>query len=114
MEDFLQSLASGVALAVETVAVVVAGLGALVAVAGIVRVEIQGAPRGARKDVWRTFGLWLLFALEFALAADIIRSVIAPGWQEIGKLAAIAAIRTFLNYYLEKDVREVERAPSPH
>src|SRR5262245_20677938 len=110
MENFLQSLASGVALAVETIAVIVAGLGALTAVVGLARVELQGAPRGARKEVWRTFGMWLLFSLEFALAADIIRSVIAPGWQEIGQLAAIAAIRTFLNYYLEKDVKEVERA----
>jgi uncharacterized membrane protein len=48
--------------------------------------------------------MWLLLALEFALAADIIRSAISPSWGDIGQLAAIAAIRTFLNYFLEKDL----------
>ena len=45
-----------------------------------------------------------LLALEFELAADIVRSVIAPTWKDIGELAAIAVIRTFLNYFLEKDL----------
>ncbi len=42
--------------------------------------------------------MWLLLGLEFELAADIIGSVVAPSWEEIGKLGAIAVIRTFLNY----------------
>ena len=32
--------------------------------------------------------------------------VITPTWVEIGQLAAIAVIRTFLNYFLEKDVEQ--------
>ena len=50
------------------------------------------------------FGIWLLLGLQFALAADIVRSAIAPTWNDIGQLAAIAAIRTFLNYFLERDL----------
>jgi uncharacterized membrane protein len=34
--------------------------------------------------------------------------VIAPRWQEIGQLAAIAAIRTALNYFLAKDIESAE------
>ena len=48
--------------------------------------------------------MWLLLGLEFELAADIIGSVISPTWQDVGELAAIAAIRTFLNFFLEKDL----------
>ena len=48
--------------------------------------------------------MWLLLGLEFELAADIVRSVLSPTWQEIGELGAIAVIRTFLNYFLEKDL----------
>ena len=48
-------------------------------------------------------------ALEFELAADILRTAIAPSWSEIGLLAAVAAIRTALNYFLEK---EIERGAS--
>ena len=47
---------------------------------------------------------WLALSLELALAADILRSVIAPTWDDIGKLAAIAALRTVLNYFLEKEI----------
>ena len=50
------------------------------------------------------FGVWLLLGLEFELAADIIRSAIAPAWSDIGQLAAIGFIRTFLNYFLERDL----------
>lgn len=52
---------------------------------------------------------YLIVALEFQLAADIISTAIAPGWDQIGKLAAIATIRTVLNYFLEKEIAaEVE------
>ena len=51
------------------------------------------------------------------LAADIISSVISPSWQDIGELGAIAVIRTFLNYFLERDLENAEtaaaRAQSP-
>ena len=59
---------------------------------------------GARKGVWRRYGVWLLLGLEFELAADIIETVISPEWMDIAQLAAIAVIRTFLNYFLEKDL----------
>jgi uncharacterized membrane protein len=48
--------------------------------------------------------MWLLLGLEFELAADIIGSVVSPTWYDIGQLGAIAVIRTFLNYFLEKDL----------
>jgi uncharacterized membrane protein len=46
----------------------------------------------------------LAVALEFELAADILRTAIAPTWNEIGQLAAIAALRTLLNYFLQKEI----------
>ena len=45
-----------------------------------------------------------MLALEFALAADIIRTAIAPTWEDIGMLGAIAAIRTGLNWFLARDI----------
>jgi uncharacterized membrane protein len=53
-------------------------------------------------------GLSLALALEFLLAADIVGTAITPTWESIGLLAAIAGIRTFLNYFLHKEVRELE------
>ncbi len=61
-----------------------------------------------RKAIWRGFGMWLLLGLEFELAADIVDSVVSPTWQDVGMLGAIAVIRTFLNYFLEKDLDSAE------
>ena len=57
-----------------------------------------------RKAIWVRFAIWLLLALEFELAADVLRTAISPTWDDVGMLAAIAAIRTVLNYFLEKDL----------
>jgi uncharacterized membrane protein len=57
-------------------------------------------------------GRWLALALEFELGADILRTAIAPTWNEIGQLAAIAAIRTALNYFLQQEIdRAAHRQP---
>ncbi|NEP80808.1 MAG: DUF1622 domain-containing protein [Okeania sp. SIO3B3] len=45
---------------------------------------------------------------QFLLAADIVGTAISPSWSDIGRLAAIAGIRTFLNFFLEKEVKELE------
>jgi uncharacterized membrane protein len=63
-----------------------------------------GLSNQGRREIWLRFAIWILLALEFALAADIIRTAIAPTWDEIGKLAAIAVIRTGLNWFLAKDI----------
>ncbi|MFC7735153.1 DUF1622 domain-containing protein [Roseomonas sp. GCM10028921] len=60
--------------------------------------------------MWLRLGRWLALALEFELGADILRTAIAPTWSEIGQLAAIAAVRTALNFFLQ---REIDGAPRP-
>lgn len=53
-------------------------------------------------------GRYLILALELLLAADIVATAVSPTWDAIGRLAAISLIRTFLNYFLEREVRELE------
>ncbi|WP_445611408.1 DUF1622 domain-containing protein [Hafnia alvei] len=50
------------------------------------------------------FGSWLALALEFQLAADILATTINPSLDELLKLAIIAVIRTFLNYFLSREL----------
>ena len=45
----------------------------------------------------------------FQFASDIVRSAIAPTWNDIGQLGAIAVIRTFLTYFLDRDLAEQRR-----
>jgi uncharacterized membrane protein len=105
MEQALGELAEYIALIVESVAIGVVAFGAVEAFVRLFQPFISWPPsEGWRKSIWVDFGVWLLLGLQFALAADIIRSVIAPTWEDLGFLAAIAGIRTFLNYFLERDI----------
>lgn len=54
-------------------------------------------------------GVALGLSLEFLLAADIAATAVSPSWSAVGKLAAISAIRTFLNFFLEREVRELAK-----
>ena len=109
MEELFERFARDAGLLVEAVAVLVVAFAALDAFFRLLWiVATPGATHGERKAIWRRFGMWLLLGLEFELAADIIGSVFSPEWQEVGKLGAIAVIRTFLNYSLEKDLEDAE------
>jgi len=55
-------------------------------------------------EVRLKFGLWLALALEFQLGADILNTTIAPSTEALIRLAVIAVIRTFLNYFLNKEL----------
>jgi uncharacterized membrane protein len=95
---------------IEAAAVLVVAFASLEAFVDVLRLIVRpSAPHGERKAIWRQFGMWLVLGLEFELAADIIRSVVAPSRDDLIELAAIALIRTFLNYFLEKDLEHAER-----
>jgi uncharacterized membrane protein len=53
---------------------------------------------------------FLAMALEFQLAADLLGTTVAPSWDQLGRLGAIAVIRTFLNFFLAREIDEEERA----
>ena len=52
------------------------------------------------------FGGWLVVALEFQLAADIVGTIVSPTAAHLIELGAIAVIRTFLNYFLGRELSE--------
>ena len=113
----IHQAARAIALALDSAAVVVVTIGSIDAAGRIVASLARASTsHGDGKALWRRYGMWLLLALEFELAADIVTSVVAPTWVELGRLAAIAVIRTFLNYFLERDVSEAaawEPRPEP-
>jgi uncharacterized membrane protein len=51
------------------------------------------------------FGSAVAVSLELLLGADVLATAVAPTWDEIGKLAAIAIIRTTLNFFLERELK---------
>jgi|SRR5690554_2453993 len=89
-------------------------LGALVVIFGVLAALAHVAGNREKSERPRFHGVRLLLsqyltmALEFQLAADILATTIAPSWAEIGKLAAVATIRTALNYFLEREMRSMQ------
>jgi uncharacterized membrane protein len=102
-----------VALVIEVGAVIVVSLGAIQAISGVLGAIFTGTASEMRgREIWLKFATWILLALEFALAADIVRTAVAPTWEDISKLAVIATIRTMLNYFLAKDIAAFEAQDS--
>lgn len=115
MEELLHYLAHYVALALNVVAIVVIAAGAVAAVAGIVAAILkrQATNGPESREIWLDFARWLVAGLTFQLAADIVETVVAPTWNDIGRLAAIAVIRTLLTYFLDRDIDTVRERRSP-
>ena len=53
-------------------------------------------------------GRSLALGLEFTVASDILRTAVAPTRQDILNLGSIVLLRTLLNYFLEREIRDVE------
>jgi uncharacterized membrane protein len=54
----------------------------------------------------QAFGGWLVVALEFQLAADIVATIVSPTYEHLIQVGVVAVIRTFLNYFLNKELTE--------
>lgn len=67
---------------------------------------VQGIKTRQFVNVRLQFGTWLSLALEFQLAADILGTTIAPNLNDIYKLAIVSVIRTFLNFFLQREIKE--------
>jgi uncharacterized membrane protein len=93
-------------LSLDASSVVVIAIGGIAAV-----VALPGAVGGKRRftQVRLDFARYLALALEFQLASDVLQTAIAPSWNQLGTLAAIAAIRTLLNFFLAREMED-ERA----
>lgn len=89
---------------VEAAGALIIFVGAFLA---FLRFVAASARPGTEREFTRVrlgFGRYLVLGLEFQLASDILSTAVAPTFEEIGKLAAIATIRTGLNYFLGKEI----------
>jgi uncharacterized membrane protein len=92
-------------LGVEMVGAVIIALGILSA--GWLLVKALSKGQTADFTAIRlTLARYLALALEFQLGADILSTAISPTWEQLGKLGAIAIIRTALNYFLSREMRD--------
>ena len=105
VESGVRSAVEWLRLLIETLGAAVIALGIVVAVIGLLRHVLQERGTGFT-PVRLALARYLALALELQLAADILSTAIAPSWDQIGKLAAIAVIRTALNFFLSREMRD--------
>ena len=107
MKEWLAFLSERAITLIDAVALVVILIGTVEVIVGIVRLSFGTRSHELMRDTWLSYARWLVAALTFQLAADIIETSISSSWETIGRVGAIAVIRTFLNYFLDRDLEEV-------
>jgi uncharacterized membrane protein len=92
-------------LLVETIGAVIIAVGVFLAIVELLK-TLGSSESGGYTKIRLLLARYLALALEFQLGADILSTAIAPSWDQIGKLGAIAVIRTALNYFLSREMKE--------
>ncbi|MCT2558892.1 DUF1622 domain-containing protein [Tsuneonella sp. YG55] len=124
LEDWIREITSATSLVVEGMAALIVAYAVAEAIVRLVLSipqhsgSVATRAHDAKENIRLRLGRWLALALELLLGADILRTAVAPSWSEIGQLAAIATIRTGLNFFLQREIdaaqarreREAERA----
>jgi len=109
MREWLNVVSVPAIVIIDAIALLVILVGTLEVTVYILRAAIKPLPPEVARGAWLRYARWLVAALTFQLAADIIETSVSTSWQTIGRVAAVAVIRTFLNYFLERDVQQQQR-----
>lgn len=105
MKNLAEIITKYLSSTVEVLAAIVIGISLLKFVYRYVINILHPNDAATNQTIRIQFGSSLTVALELLLAADILATAIAPTWDDIGKLAAIAVLRTALNYFLERELK---------
>lgn len=114
MHEFIETIRANLDRAGELTEVLLNALSLFLIVAGVIISFFKSVKERYRVPAFHplhtyfrmVFGGWLVVALEFLLAADIVGTIISPTTEHLVELGAIAIIRTFLNYFLSKELIE--------
>lgn len=114
MEEVLDTATEGLVAVTEWVILIIDVIALAIVVIAVAEAFVAGlrlmmhGPSGhERREVWLRFARWLVAALTFQLAADIIETSITEDWNSLVRIGVIAVVRTLLNYFLERDLKEV-------
>jgi uncharacterized membrane protein len=107
MKEWLIFITEYPIVVIDALALVVIVVGTLEAFLAGLRLVLSSRSSHERREVWLRYSRWLVAGLTFQLAADILETSVTTSWEAIGRIAAVALIRTFLNYFLETDLTEM-------
>jgi uncharacterized membrane protein len=106
MREWLIAVSEPAIVVIDALALLVILIGTIEVSFTVARAAFRPLGEQLARQAWLRYARWLVAGLTLQLAADIIETSISTSWQTIGRVAAIAVIRTFLNYFLERDVEQ--------
>lgn len=109
MEEIAKHITINVSHAVEILSAVIIGVAILKVLFGYFSFLYQSKKNISKEEIRVQFGSSVAVALELLLGADVLATAVAPSWDDIGKLASIAILRTALNYFLGKELKEIKQ-----
>ena len=109
MKEWLVVITENAIVLIDILALIIVLVGTIEAFFGGMRAMLSSPTGHERRDIWLRYARWLVAGLTFQLAADIIETSITTEWEAVGRIAVIAVIRTFLNYFLDRDLEEVRK-----
>ena len=109
--DTLHAIVNTVSLVLNIVGALITIWGTLIALFAFVRKELLKRAEAVRLNdsIRIKLGSYLVLALEFFIAGDIIKTIITPTWESVGILGVIVVIRTILSYFLTKDLKDFSK-----
>jgi uncharacterized membrane protein len=112
VREWLDAVTEPIIVIIDAIALLIIVIGTAEAVVSVARAAWRPLGEQLARDTFVRYARWLVAALTFQLAADIIETSVSTSWQTIARVGAVAVIRTFLNYFLERDVQQ-QQAPPP-
>ena len=107
MHEWLRYITENAVVVINAMVLLLIIFGTVEAFVAAIRAMFSSSRTGRElRNGYMRFARWLIAGLTFQLAADIIETATAPDWEDVGRLAAIAVIRTFLSFFLERDMKE--------
>jgi uncharacterized membrane protein len=109
MEELAKHITIYISHAVEILAAFIIGVAVLRTLYNYLFSLKSSSTKITKEEIRVQFGSSVAVSLELLLGADVLATAVAPSWNDIGKLAAIAVIRTLLNYFLERELMKMHR-----
>ena len=107
MEEIAKQITINVSHAVEILAAVIIGMAVIKTLTNYFYLLKSSVSKITKEQIRIQFGSSVAVSLELLLGADVLATAVAPSWDDIGKLAAIAVLRTGLNYFLDKELKDI-------
>jgi len=107
--DLLHSIINNISFSLNIIGALITIWGIVISLFEFLKKEILNRRETIRLNeaIRLQLGSYLVLALEFFIAGDIVKTIITPTWESLGVLGAIVVIRTVLSYFLTKDLKKI-------